>query len=114
MAKRDGSQMRFDLIDVSPDMATNWLNEANEGNRHISQRSVDLYAKDMAKGAFFTTHEAIAFDVNGRLIDGQHRLKAIEQSGKTVPLHVCTGCPVDTQKFVDACRFGGERALAAT
>ncbi len=47
----------------------------------------------MRKGHWAVTHQGIAFDTNGNLIDGQHRLEAIRISGVSVKIMVTTGVP---------------------
>lgn len=75
------------IMDVGPDKAANWL-EGNTHNRPIHQLRVDQYAADMKAGRWRLTHQGIAFDVNGILRDGQHRLWAVVESGCTVRIPV--------------------------
>jgi hypothetical protein len=65
-----------------PQTAREWL-EANKQNRPQRKGQIDRYADQMKNGDWLTSPDAIAFDKNGRLINGQHRLKAIEQSSTT-------------------------------
>ncbi|HSW45686.1 MAG TPA: ParB/RepB/Spo0J family partition protein [Phycisphaerae bacterium] len=51
--------------------------------------------------------QGIAFDVNGVLQDGQHRLWAIALSGCTVPMNVTVNTPVDCIEYVG----GGKRRM---
>lgn len=60
-------------VDVTPEMAAKWL-EGNVLNRPLKQAHVDRLAREMAAGRWRLTHQGIAFDVSGCLIDGQHRL----------------------------------------
>ena len=50
-------------------------------NRVRKPRVVTRYASDMAEGRWVDTHEPIAMSVDGNLIDGQHRLAAVIESG---------------------------------
>jgi hypothetical protein len=88
------------VVDVTPDMATKWL-EGNTHNRKLRQSHVDKYARDMKAGRWMATHQGIAFDEDGKLIDGQHRLWAVIESGCTVPMMVFNGLPRGTQLVVD-------------
>lgn len=69
---------------VTPEMARYWLeNCMYEHQRPLNKRHVVFLSREMEKGEFDTS-EPIQFSIfNGKeiLTDGQHRLKAIEQSG---------------------------------
>lgn len=86
---------------ITPEMAQNWLDHANTGNRPLRERYAEQIAGDIKQGAFRMTPEAIAFDVNGRLIAGQHRLRAIAIANKAIPLQVCFDAPPDAQAYMD-------------
>lgn len=81
-------------VEITPDQASEWLG-GNVRNRPISQKVVDKYAADMAAGLWRDNNTAIAFDVQSTLIDGQHRLWAIIESGCTVRMIVATGMEPD-------------------
>lgn len=72
---------------ISPSVAEMYL-QKNVINRPISPTLIRKYAVDMQAGRWRTTHQGIAFDMDGLLRDGQHRLKAIIISGKTVVMAV--------------------------
>ena len=55
------------------------------------------------------TAEAIKFDWNGRLIDGQHRLLAVVASGSHVRFLVVRGLAPDAQRYLDT---GSKRSAA--
>lgn len=110
---------------VTPALAEEWLGK-NEANRHLRDRVIDSYARDMKNGAWRLTGEAVKFSVTGRLLDGQHRLWAVVESGAEVEMLIVRGLPDDTQSVMDsgarrtagdALRLRGETqysALAAT
>lgn len=77
------------LMLVTPTLASQWLQQ-NIGNRPLRKRTVDLYASQMSSGLWRETHEPIAMDARGNLVDGQHRLAAICKSGKAQRLWVAT------------------------
>jgi hypothetical protein len=88
---RNGAHgIRIEKVDISPEKALEWL-ATNDGNRAVSMSRVQQLARDMTDGVFELTHQGIAFDSEGRLIDGQHRLWAIVESKKTVTMFVCWG-----------------------
>lgn len=64
--------------------------------RTINKPLVDSYASDMARGRWGLSHQGIAFDEQGRLIDGQHRLWAVIKAGIPVKMMVTTGLPGST------------------
>ena len=62
---------------VDGDHATEWLKLNIERNRHVRAKQVDKLTRDINAGRFVYDGSPIRFDRNGRLIDGQHRLRAI-------------------------------------
>lgn len=82
---------RSEYVDVTPELAAQWLEEANVRNRPLSQTRVDQYAREMAEGRWRATNQGIGFGADGRLYDGQHRLWAVVQSGCTVRMLVVYG-----------------------
>ena len=88
------------VIDVDPATATRWL-ARNEKNRHVRKPMVSAYARDMAAGDWQFTGEAIKFDRDGNLIDGQHRLNAVVRSGATVRMLVVRDLAPEAQSVLD-------------
>lgn len=75
---------------VTPAIAAEWLAK-NQDNRPVSKATVDLYAKEMRSGLWFSGGaDAIVFSKSGSLINGQHRLHAIVKSGISVEMGVRT------------------------
>ena len=89
------------IIMVSPEMAERWLSR-NKVNRNLRNAKVAQYARDMAAGDWTITGEAIKFDREGKLIDGQHRCWAITESGCTVSMFVIRGLPPESQSVMDS------------
>lgn len=75
------------VIDVTSAIAEQWL-EANDGNRRLNWTYIGQLARDMKAGRFACTHQGIAFDTQGRLIDGQHRLWAVLEADMPVRMRV--------------------------
>lgn len=71
--------MQTQIIDVSPTLAQEWLKK-NVFNRVLSKNVVSKYAYDMKNNDWTLTHQGIAFDTDGNLADGQHRLQAVIES----------------------------------
>lgn len=97
--------------EITPDIAQNYL-LANKTNRRINEKSLASLTQDMANGYWKLTGEAIKFDTENNLIDGQHRLLAIQRTGVSVPLLVIRGVETDTQLVMDTgSRRTGANAL---
>jgi len=84
------------LVTITPQMATEFL-EANTRNRPLSAAAVDKLATLMKEGRWEFNGDTITFSRTGVLIDGQHRLAAIVQSGVSVKALVVRG--VDDRVF---------------
>lgn len=74
----------IEIIDVSPAQARMWLEKCNVHNRRMSLGHVKRIVLQMKKGQWLFNGDTICFDWNGNLIDGQHRLQGISESGITV------------------------------
>jgi hypothetical protein len=75
--------------------------ETNKTNRPVRKSWVDWLAKTITDGEFITTHQGLAFDVTGRLIDGQHRLLACIKADKPIKVQVTRGLPVEAWFALD-------------
>ncbi len=84
---RRNAESYSEILEIAPHMAAACL-EQNEGNRATNWSYVSRLARDMRAGRFVCTHQGIAFDTNGKLIDGQHRLWAIIEAGVPVRMRV--------------------------
>ena len=92
---------------VTPALAAEWLH-ANLANRPLRATRVASFAEQMAQGRWVLTTDAIGVDTSGRLLNGQHRLSAIVQSGVAVLMVVARGLP---PKAMDAIDLGLKRTL---
>lgn len=88
-------------IEITPDKATEML-KRNTINRPFSQHTADAYARQINKNTWPNTGAPIVFSKTGRLLDGQHRLTAIVETGKTVSFDVKFGIGDDAFAFIDA------------
>ena len=93
------------FVTVTRDMAWDWLAQPDLKNRKVYQATVSRYARKMMTGQWEWTGEAIKFDTQGKLLDGQHRLWAFldtkEPSAQFLVMH---GVPEDSQKLMDTGR----------
>ena len=83
--------MRSTTVKVTPTMAAEWLARCNTKNRRVNKIHVQKLANEMKSGRWTVNGETIAFDEDMVLIDGQHRLNAIVQSGVTIETIVVYG-----------------------
>lgn len=79
--------IEFKLMTITPAIAAKWL-EKNIGNRNPSPNTIAGYARDMIAGNWRALHQPLAFDADGKLIDGQNRLFAVIKSGCTIKSYV--------------------------
>lgn len=94
-ALREGDSTS-EVWEITPELAAEWL-EKNLLNRKPSPTRIQRYAEAMGRGEWKVTHQGIAFDWNGNLIDGQNRLWAIIRHGEPVKMMVATN--VDPTAF---------------
>lgn len=81
--------MKIGIKTFTPEIASDILANHNGQNIRKIRRSVaEKYARDMASGAWKYTWDCIAFDKDGNLLNGQHRMQAIVMSGCTVDMLV--------------------------
>lgn len=85
--------MKARLQKVTPEWAAKILATQNTKNRRINPKWVKLLASEITRGAFITTHEGIAFDEDGILLDGQQRLSAVVLANKPIEIMVTTDIP---------------------
>lgn len=85
---------------VTPELAQSWLSR-NRRNRPLRKAQVAKYARSMARGAWQITGEAIKFDNNGDIIDGQHRLHAVIEAGEPILIFVVRGLAPSAQDVMD-------------
>lgn len=70
--------MKAEIVNVTPQMASDWLAH-NVSNRPLRRSMVDGLKAAFLRGEYIQTHQGVAFATNGELLDGQHRLTAISE-----------------------------------
>lgn len=107
-----GVEFRFEKI--TPELASEYLAKSR-GNRRLKSTTVESYARDMKRGDWLTNHQGLAFDDTGALIDGHHRLCAVQQSKCAIVMLVSTQWPAagngSRQKTMDTVDRGIVRSL---
>jgi hypothetical protein len=101
--------MKTSVEYVTPALAQHYLDNNASFQRKVRQGTVRTYAEAMKRGEWKLTHQGIAIDVNGKTVDGQHRLLAVVMSGVTVPMTVVTGVAGDVFSVLD---IGQKRDIA--
>ncbi len=85
---------------LNPEVAKSWL-ERNTKNRPINLKHVAHLAKVMKRGEWKCNGEAIKISEDNVLLDGQHRLLAILDSGATIQSLVVYGLSQDVFPTMD-------------
>ena len=85
--------MNVKLTTITPELAGEMMKK-NIGNRPLNIKHVDKLVKEMKSGRWKINGDTICLNGN-RIIDGQHRLSAIIQSGITIRTLVVEGLSSD-------------------
>ena len=92
------------LMEITPAYAAAWLRH-NVLNRRLNTVRVGAFEGQIVRGTLHLTHQGIAFyrHPNGDLIllDGQHRLQAIVNTGKTVKMLVSFNIHANAAAAID-------------
>ncbi|MFA6134677.1 MAG: hypothetical protein WC869_11745 [Phycisphaerae bacterium] len=78
---------------ITPEAAKRYLAANHPENRKVRRYWVKVLAGILKRGEYTPTHQGAALDIFGRLVDGQHRLLAIVDSGIGAWMWVCRGLP---------------------
>jgi len=95
----NGKKSRWEMI--TPRLAAQYF-EARDANRAFSEVLAKKYAADIRGSRWDDNGETVKFAVGGRLIDGQHRMAAIVETGVTLELLVVRGLAPATILTIDA------------
>jgi len=87
-------------MEVTPKQAQAWL-EGNVDNRSLRENRVVHLAGVLQRGEWELTGDAIVFDTDGTLLNGQHRLTAVVVSGVPARFLVLRGVPPKVQEVMD-------------
>lgn len=100
-----GERERFTLAKttVTPGLAAAML-EHNTANRRINKAQLALQIGRLKRGNFILTHQGLAFAKSAALLDGQHRLLAVAQSGVSAPFMITFGAAQEEFTAIDTGR----------
>lgn len=86
---------------IAPDTARLYLSKNHPNNRNEKGASVEVFADDIKQGRWKITHQGIAFDTNGYLIDGANRMRAIIKADTPAIMVVARGLEPDAVLALD-------------
>jgi hypothetical protein len=100
--------LKQEVVNVTTAIAKKWL-ASNSHNRNVNQSRIDTYATDMLADKWHLTHQGIAFDPEGVLMDGQHRLMAVvlaqevagDEKKISIPMLVTWGIKREAMVVID-------------
>lgn len=90
-----------EIVELTPALAEEWLG-LNTNNRPRKGPKSAMYAHDIAEGNWMLTGEAVKFDWNGRLIDGQNRCFAVIDANMSITTIVVRGLDPEVQAVLDS------------
>ncbi len=107
---KSGNKLTLFFELITPKKAEKYLASNHDNNRKIKDRNVKSYVRQMEKDLWEpASMEPIKFSKLKKLIDGQHRLRAIVEFGKPVWMLCVLGCPEETITVIDS---GAKRTLS--
>lgn len=89
--------MQYQKVTVTPELAKKYL-ARNPTNRPMRPGRVEYFADLIRRGAFLCTHQGVAVSPAGKLLDGQHRLAAIVETGISADMMVASD--VDEETYI--------------
>jgi hypothetical protein len=107
---------------VTPEQAQLWLDQSPHNFRSLNARSVKQFVALMKNNQWVFTAEPLIFDTSGYLMEGQHRLTAVIESGVPILFACVSGVPrasvrgMNTgrsRNFADYLRSQGETNVSA-
>lgn len=105
--KRTAGGVTVETVDITPEIASKML-ARNTRNRGIKRLNLEKLERALRNGDWMQNGEAIKVAVGGDLLDGQHRLTAVVNTGVTMRTIVITGLTAASQDTMDT---GRPRAL---
>jgi len=94
--------MKVSIEEVTPMVAEMLLQKNTNNYRKLSQPTVTKYANKMRQGEWDASACMIQIDTNDVLLNGQHRLHAVMQSGETIQSIIVTGASPDSRYRIDS------------
>lgn len=76
---------RPEIKPLTPALAAQLLAANTKLNRPLIRANVDYIKSELVRGAYTLNNDAVTVSVEGALLNGQHRCKAVVESGITIP-----------------------------
>lgn len=98
-----------EVVTITPQHATTWL-RANKNNRPVRRAHVAFLSGEITSGNWQVNGQAIVISDDEQVLDGQHRLMAVIESGMSIQSLVVYGISSDAFKTIDtgAVRTGAD------
>jgi len=94
--------IKTEIVFVTPEIAKQFLGNNDPAfNRRPVKSHVNEIADAILSGGWVPSHQGIAFDDSGRLLDGQHRLMAVVKANTGVWMQVNRGVPQESFFYID-------------
>lgn len=87
---------------ITPALAAEWLKRLHPSQRKLRERNVADYMRSLkSKDGWALQADAITFDAEGRLMNGQHRLTACVRAQVSFTALVLRGAPEESMAVID-------------
>ena len=86
---------------ITPEAAQRYLDNNLPCNRKLMPTNVDKFAAQMRASEWKLSTDAIGFDVEGYLVNGQHRMSAVAKTGISQEFIVVRNLPTKNTKVLD-------------
>lgn len=100
-APKKVKSLQVDIVNIGPEQARHILRYYNNRNRRPSKVVVSKYSTDMLNGSWKRSGQTISFDCTGGLLDGQHRLLAVANTGIPQEFVAIYGLAPDAIEVID-------------
>jgi hypothetical protein len=95
--------MKTQVITLTPQLAKELLAK-NKNNRAVNRNTMLSYAHQMKKGKWKLNGETISIDIDGNVLNGQHRCYAVIESNTSIEVILVTGLPRSVFDTIDTGR----------
>ena len=99
--QQDYSNVHVAIETLDKAKALEYLAANFKHNRRTSRRAIDNYALQMRRGDWILSWDAIAFNQEGELINGQHRLNGLVEANTKCDFFVIRNLPHKTAQYSD-------------
>lgn len=88
------------LEHITPEIAQEYMSH-NVRNRQPKPWEIESLAREIQRGEYITTHQGIAFNERGELVDGQQRLLSVIAANQPIDIFVTRGLPDAAMAVID-------------